>query len=140
MVRTTWIGCPACSCPEQEVHEGGRGLADAVGVVLSPVLEQSIAKELFELIDDDEQIHVVVQTGLLEDVDQTHPAHAQRGLDDLGEREPCRLVVAKQDPLLCQRSGQRAHGIGAGSELGHPPGRADAGHQARGAGPAAGRS
>ena len=89
-----------------------------------------VAKQFFELIDDHQQIDALFQSRLLEDVDQSQLAHAQRGFDDFGQRQALHRILAKQHAVLPQGASHRAYRIIAGTELGHAPRCAGAGHQA----------
>ena len=110
IVRTTKIGQVVSLLDlQQQVHEGRGFLADAMHAPAGgPQLP--VAKQLFELVHHHQQIDALAQPRLLADVDQSQLAHAQGGLDDLGQRQARRRILTKQHAVLGQGAGHRPIG------------------------------
>jgi hypothetical protein len=109
---------------EQQVHERHR-LSACSGCLRrrgSRSRKALVAEQLFELIDDDQQVLPCVEMGLFDRIDEAELAHAQRRLHHLGRREAGVLVRRHtEDARLRQRPGQRTQRPVAGAQRRDPP-------------------
>src|SRR5271166_2482788 len=116
---------------QQQIHERNRCLLGSMRLARGcGSLRRFVTEKLLELIDDQQQILLITELGLLEKVDQAEVAHSQSGLDHVLQCLPADVETAKHHSRLGQGSRQGLNRISAGPELSHPPCRASAGHPA----------
>ena len=113
---------------QEQVDESGGVIADAL-IVTPGGPQLPVAKQFFELIDHHQEIDAIVQSRLLENVDQSQLAHAQGGFDDIGQRQAFRRIPGETARRPRQGASHRSDRIGAGPELRHAPRGAGASHQ-----------
>ena len=115
---------PGLAAGRQQQLDEGAGVVTGVGTVAG----FQAAEQLFELIDQYQQLVGRGQPGFAHRLHQALGAAAQRGLGVAGPVLAVGVVVQHLGLVEC--AGQVADRVGAGAQIGHAPVTATAGHEA----------